>query len=67
MVYVFSALYNTISFATVIFIIIVVMNYVCIKEFRQLISKIKRVISRPQKAKITLIKNIISDYFFIEE
>lgn len=63
-----NALFRTVMFLVIATIIVLLVNYVSNKDFRNnLVDKIKRVISSTEKAKITQIKNIILDYFFIEE
>lgn len=65
---VLKSLYETTAFLTITISIVLLLNYKFNKDFRKLVNKIKRVISNPRKVdKITQIKNIIYNYFFIEE
>ena len=48
-----------------ILIVVFIINYVVMKEFRVLIHKIKKIALSPRKAnKAILIKNELSKYFF---
>lgn len=65
MIYVFNALYETITFVIITYLITIILNYIFSKDFRKLINKIKRVIFNPRKVnKITQIKKLIYNYFF---
>lgn len=65
MIYVFNALYETITFVIITYLIVIILNYIFSKDFRKLINKIKRVIFNPRKVnKITQIKKLIYNYFF---
>lgn len=65
MVYVFKALYETITFLTITTSIVLILNYLFVNDFRKLTNKIKRVIFNHRKVhKITQIKKLIYNYFF---
>ncbi len=67
MLYVFNALYETITFLMILTLIVLVINYIFINDFRKLINKIKRVILNPRKVnKITQIKKLVYEYLFID-
>ena len=67
MLYVFNALYETITFLIILTLIVLVINYIFINDFRKLINKIKRVILNPHKVnKITQIKKLVYEYLFID-
>lgn len=62
---VLNALIETITFLGATITIVLMLNYIFNKDFKNnLVSKIKRVISSQQANKITQIQNIILDYFF---
>ncbi len=64
-IYVLQALQETITLLVISTTIVLLLNYLFIKDFRKLVNKIKRVISNPEQVnKITQIKNIIYNYFF---
>ena len=65
MIYVFNALYETITFVIITYLIVIILNYIFSKDFRKLINKIKRVIFNPEQVnKITQIKKLVTKYFF---
>lgn len=65
---VLKSLYETITFLIIATSITLLLNYKYNKDFRKLVNKIKRVIFSTRKSnKITQIKNIIYNYFFIED
>lgn len=65
MIYVFNALYETITFVIITYLITIILNYIFSKDFRKLINKIKRVIFNPKQVnKITQIKKLVTKYFF---
>ncbi len=67
MIYVFNALYETITFVIITYLITIILNYIFSKDFRKLINKIKRVIFNPRKVnKITQIKKLVYEYLFID-
>ncbi len=67
MIYVFNALYETITFVIITYLIVIILNYIFSKDFRKLINKIKRVIFNPRKVnKITQIKKLVYEYLFID-
>ena len=59
-----SILYEITIFLIISISIVLLINYLFMKDFRNLANKIKRVISSPQKHKITQIKKIIYNYLF---
>lgn len=62
---VLNAFIETIMFLSMAITIVLMLNYIFNKDFRNnLANKIKRVISSQQANKITQIQNIILDYFF---
>lgn len=62
---VLNALIKIITLFIMASTISLIINYIFNKDFRKnLVSKIKRVISSPESNKITQIQNIILDYFF---
>lgn len=64
---VLNSLLETISTLIIITTMILLLNYLFVKDFRKLIDKIKRVISNPEQVhKITQIKTILYNYFFID-
>lgn len=65
---VLKALCETTTLFISVLLITLIANYLFNKDFKKLVKKIKRVISNPRKVnKITQIKNIIYNYFFIED
>lgn len=67
MIYVFNALYETITFVIITYLIVIILNYIFSKDFRKLINKIKRVIFSTRKSnKITQIKKLVYEYLFID-
>ncbi len=67
MIYVFNALYETITFVIITYLITIILNYIFSKDFRKLINKIKRVIFNPRQVnKITQIKKLVYEYLFID-
>ena len=67
MIYVIKPLFELIAFLIITTSIIILLNYVFIKDFRKLISKIKRVILNPRKVnKITQVKKLVYEYLFID-
>lgn len=67
MIYVIKPLFELITFLIITTSIIILLNYVFIKDFRKLISKIKRVILNPRKVnKITQVKKLVYEYLFID-
>ena len=67
MIYVIKPLFELITFLIITTSIIILLNYVFIKDFRKLISKIKRVIFSTRKSnKITQVKKLVYEYLFID-
>lgn len=67
MIYVIKPLFELIAFLIITTSIIILLNYVFIKDFRKLISKIKRVIFSTRKSnKITQVKKLVYEYLFID-
>ena len=65
MIYVIKPLFELIAFLIITTSIIILLNYVFIKDFRKLISKIKRVIFSTRKSnKITQVKKLVYEYLF---
>lgn len=63
---VLNSIIETITFLIIAILIVLLLNYIFVKDFRKLVNKIKKVILlNPTKAnKITQIKHLVSKYFF---
>lgn len=63
---VLNSIIETITFLIIAILIVLLLNYIFVKDFRKLVNKIKKVILlNPRKAnKITQIKHLVSKYFF---
>lgn len=62
---VLSSIIKTITFLIIAILIVLLLNYLFINDFRKLVNKIKRVILNPRKVnKITQIQRLIYNYFF---
>lgn len=64
---VLNSFINIITFIIKTTLIVIIMNLIISKDFRKLISKIKRVILNSRETKkITQIQKILYNYFFLD-